>query len=151
MKYFIWFLSVLLSFGTACTEDNFDEYSKKAKEAKALVVVELFAQQECWNKGDIDCFMTGYWNNDSLMFVSGENVSYGWKQVTENYKIKYSSKELMGELKFTVDKVQALSANSIILIGAWDLKSESADSGGKFTLLWRKINGEWKIVIDHTS
>ena len=85
------------------------------------------------------------------MFVSGEHVSYGWQQVTDNYKRKYSSKELMGELTFKVDKIEALSASSIVLIGQWDLKSESSDFGGKFTLLWRKINGEWKIVIDHTS
>lgn len=119
--------------------------------AKDEVLKELYAQQDCWNQGDIDCFMQGYWNNDSLMFVSGDRISYGWQQVTDNYKRKYSSKELMGELTFKVDKTEVLSSTSLVLIGQWDLHTESADFGGKFTLLWRKINGEWKIVIDHTS
>jgi hypothetical protein len=26
-------------------------------------------QAAAWNKGDIDAFMKGYWNNDSLVFV----------------------------------------------------------------------------------
>ena len=95
--------------------------------------------------------MKGYWKNDSLMFVSGERISYGWTQVTNNYKRKYSSKELMGKLSFKVDKTTVLSSTSMVVVGQWDLESESAKFGGKFTLLWKKIKGEWKIVIDHTS
>jgi len=26
-------------------------------------------QVNCWNKGDIDCFMKSYWQSDSLMFI----------------------------------------------------------------------------------
>lgn len=135
----------------SCSGGSFDENSAVANQAKQDVLKELYAQQDCWNKGDIDCFMLGYWNNDSLMFVSGERISYGWKQVTDNYKRKYNSKELMGELTFNVDKAEVLSPTSVVIVGQWDLKNESADFGGKFTLLWRKIDGNWKVVIDHTS
>ncbi|MGB0805059.1 MAG: YybH family protein [Salibacteraceae bacterium] len=151
MKNSIKLIIISLLLFVSCNSTSFNENSEEANTAKKEVLQELFAQQDCWNNGDIDCFMKGYWNNDSLMFVSGERISYGWTQVTDNYKRKYSSKELMGHLTFKVEKAQVLSANSMVVVGQWDIKSESANFGGKFTLLWKKINGEWKIVIDHTS
>ena len=143
---FILFLSILI---VSCSTQSVND--TQIELAKEQVLKELFSQQDSWNDGDIDGFMKGYWNNDSLMFVSGERVSYGWQVVTDNYKKKYHSKELMGELTFNVDKLEVLAADAIIIVGEWNLKSQSADFGGKFTLLWRKINDEWKIVIDHTS
>lgn len=120
-------------------------------QASDKVVSILFEQQDCWNNGDIDCFMESYWNNDSLMFVSGERVSYGWQKVSDNYKSKYYSKELMGTLTFDIHKTEQLALDVILVIGSWDLKRADVNFGGKFSLLWRKIDGEWKIVIDHTS
>lgn len=151
MKNIIYILSIVIGTVASCSVGTFDDTSNESSAAKNAVIAELFTQQDCWNNGDIDCFMEGYWNNDSLMFVSGERISYGWQQVTDNYKRKYSTKELMGALTFKVDRAQVLSESSVVLVGQWDLKSESAQFGGKFTLLWRKIKGEWKIVIDHTS
>lgn len=111
----------------------------------------LQEQQACWNKGDLDGFMATYWNNDSLMFISGEKVSFGWQKVLDNYKKSYHSPELMGQLEFEIIKMEKLSSDAIMVVGSWQLIRESTDIGGKFSLLWRDINGEWKIVIDHTS
>jgi ketosteroid isomerase-like protein len=38
-----------------------------------------------------------------------------------------------------------------MVIGSWNLTRDKGNVGGYFSLLWRKINGKWKIVIDHTS
>ncbi len=115
------------------------------------VLAALHTQQECWNNGDIDCFMAGYWQNDSLMFVSGDNVAYGWQKVLDNYKRKYNTPELMGHLTFNVVKTDQLSSDAIMVVGSWKLNRDTVDIQGKFSLLWRNIDGEWKIVIDHTS
>ena len=40
-------------------------------------------QQDAWNKGDIESFMTGYWNSDSLMFIGSSGVTYGYKNTLE--------------------------------------------------------------------
>ena len=57
----------------------------------------------------------------------------------------------MGELTFTIISVEELSKTSCYVIGKWDLKREKGDVGGYYTLLWKKIDGKWVIVIDHTS
>lgn len=140
------FASILL-FTSCATQIGTDENLVGTEQ----VLEALQSQEDCWNRGDIDCFMGGYWQNDSLMFVSGDNVAYGWQKVLDNYKKKYSTKELMGQLTFDVVKTDQLASDAIMVIGSWKLNREELDIQGKFSLLWRKIDGEWKIVIDHTS
>ena len=46
----------------------------------------LAAQVAFWNKGDVNQFMHGYWENDSLMFVGKNGVTYGYNKTLANYK-----------------------------------------------------------------
>jgi len=118
-----------------------------AKEIETL----MKNQEKAWNNFDIEGFMQYYWNNDSLMFV-GKTVTYGWKQTFENYKKNYSSKELMGVLTFKNIKVDVLSKSNVAVVGKWQItRSDATQVGGHYSLLWKKINGKWVIVRDHTS
>ncbi len=108
-------------------------------------------QAAAWNKGNIDEFMKGYWNNDSLMFVGHSGITYGYKQTLDHYKKDYSNTDLMGQLFFTLLQVKPLSPDYYFVIGKWLLKRKAGDIGGIYTLLFRKIDGQWRIVCDHTS
>jgi ketosteroid isomerase-like protein len=113
---------------------------------------QLMADQvTAWNKGDIDEFMKGYWNNDSLMFVGHSGITYGYKQTLDHYKKDYSNTDLMGQLYFTLLQVKPLSPDYYFVIGKWLLKRKTGDIGGIYSLLFRKIDGQWRIVVDHTS
>ena len=107
--------------------------------------------EKCWNDGDIDCFMETYWNSDSLKFIGKSGVTYGWTNTLNNYKKKYPDKSHMGALSFDIVSVQLLSGTAAFVIGKWHLKREMGDVGGFFSLIWRKIEGQWVIVSDHTS
>lgn len=108
-------------------------------------------QEKAWNNFNIEGFMSYYWNNDSLMFV-GKTVTYGWKQTFENYKKNYSTKELMGVLAFTNIKMDVVSKTSVAVVGKWQItRSNASQIGGYYSLLWKKIEGKWVIVRDHTS
>ena len=150
MKYIFTIAIATILVFTSCAS-RIGEGDNDFELSKEQVLKALNAQEKSWNNGDIDGFMKGYWNNDSLMFVSGDRVSYGWQKVTDNYKKTYNSKELMGELTFNVIKTDQLSTDALLVVGSWNLDRGDMDIKGKFSLLWRKINGEWKIVIDHTS
>jgi hypothetical protein len=43
----------------------------------------LLAQQEAWNRGDIDSFMNGYARGETTVFVSGDEVTRGWQTVRD--------------------------------------------------------------------
>src|SRR5688500_3669788 len=56
---------------------------------EAAILKVLDKQKAAWNRGDIDGFMKGYWENDSLMFVGKSGVTYGWTNTLNNYKKGY--------------------------------------------------------------
>lgn len=111
----------------------------------------LADQQDAWNRGDIDAFMDGYWNSDSLLFIGSGGVTYGYKNTIERYKTNYNSKEKMGQLKFDLLHFLPLSADTWMVIGKWQLTRSVGDVGGYYTLLFKKIKGKWVIISDHTS
>ena len=111
----------------------------------------LEKQNAAWNRGDIDTFMQGYWNNDSLKFVGKSGITYGYKKTLEGYKRGYPDTATMGKLEFTLMHVERLSPEYYQVVGKWHLKRSIGDVGGYYTLLFRKIKGTWMIVCDHTS
>ncbi|UCJ06629.1 hypothetical protein KTO58_23650 [Chitinophaga pendula] len=62
----------------------------------------LASQSASWNKGDLETFMHSYWKSDSLMFVSKEGVTYGWKAMMDYYKVEYPGNAGMGKLTLPV-------------------------------------------------
>lgn len=108
-------------------------------------------QQEAWNHADIETFMEGYWKSDSLKFIGRNGITYGWQTTLDNYKKSYPTPDAMGKLTFTILSLDILSETSAFMIGRWHLKRATDEPGGHFTLLWRKINGKWVIIADHTS
>ncbi len=111
----------------------------------------LMIQQEAWNRGDIDAFMQAYWKSEKLQFGNADGVTYGWTETLENYKIRYPDRGAMGKLTFRIVDLTMYGDNMASLTGSWELEREKDRPGGHFLLLWKKIDGEWVIVTDHTS
>ncbi len=112
----------------------------------------IMAKQEAaWNAGDLEGFMNGYWENDSLKFIGKSGLTYGWQQTLDNYHKGYPNRDAMGILTFKLLHVTRISRKAIHVIGKWHLKREKDAPQGHFTLVWRKIKGEWVIVSDHSS
>ena len=111
----------------------------------------LNSQTEAWNRGNIDDFMKGYWENDSLMFIGKSGITYGWTNTLNNYKRGYPDTAAMGKLTFKLLSVKRLSKKYYHVVGQWHLKRSIGDAGGHYNLLLQKINGRWVIIADHSS
>ena len=111
----------------------------------------LAKQNAAWNRGDVDAFMVGYWENDSLMFIGKSGVTYGYKNTLANYKKNYPDTTVMGKLTFTLIHVKQLSPEYFHVTGKYYLTRTIGDASGHFTLLFRKINGKWVVISDHSS
>ena len=111
----------------------------------------LVQQTETWNRGDINGFMQTYWQNDSLMFIGKDGITWGWKNTLERYKKGYPDKETMGQLSFEVIQTKKLSAEYFFVVGKWMLKRNAGDLSGYYNLLMKRIKGQWKIIADHSS
>ncbi|MFM9909432.1 MAG: YybH family protein [Chitinophagaceae bacterium] len=141
-KYFLSSLLPLLFI-------SFVSYSQSKDEKQIRDL--LATQVASWNKGNINEFMHGYWENDSLMFIGKTGVTYGYTNTLNNYKKGYSDTAQMGQLKFDILQVKKISNRAFFVVGKWFLKRTVGDIGGHYTLLFRKINRKWVIVADHSS
>ena len=136
----------LFSFLFACS------FLLHAQSKDEQAIQKLLADQaEAWNRGNLDDFMKGYWNNDSLTFIGHGGVTYGYANTLANYKTNYSDASKMGKLFFSLVKIKKLSPEYAFVTGKWILKRTVGDIGGYYTLLFRKINGKWLIITDHSS
>jgi len=122
----------------------------QTKDANKILQI-MSAQEKAWNEGNIQQFMKGYWENDSLVFVGKSGLTYGYNNTLANYKKGYPDKTYMGKLKFTILSMQPLGKQFYRVIGKWELTRTVGNLSGHYTLLLQKINGEWKIISDHSS
>ncbi|WP_421945140.1 YybH family protein [Pedobacter sp.] len=123
----------------------------QTKGDKQAILNVLETQRSAWNKGDVEQYMQGYVKSDSLLFVGKRGPTYGWQQTLDNYKKGYPDKAAMGFLTFGIKKVEFLNKDVAFVLGSWNLKREKDEPQGFFTLLLRKIKGEWKVIVDHSS
>lgn len=111
----------------------------------------MLKQQEAWNAGNLEGFMIGYWKSDSLRFLGKDGVTLGWQSSLERYQRVYPSREKMGTLKFDELRIDVINSENAYVDGRWNLFRSADTLSGHFTLLWKRIDGKWVIVSDHSS
>ena len=121
-----------------------------ANDDATLIRSEIMAQQKAWNAGDIDRFMESYWRSDALTFSSGGKTIRGWQATLKRYRERYPDRTAMGELTFRDLDVTMLGEDAALVLGRWHLQRDKP-IGGNFSLVWRRIDGRWRIVHDHSS
>jgi ketosteroid isomerase-like protein len=122
----------------------------EAGEAAAITAM-LEAQDAAWNRGDIPGFMAGYWRSPELRFASGGTIARGWDATLERYETRYDTPEKMGTLVTSEYEIDVVSEDAAIAHGRWMLDVAGENPSGLYTLVLRKIEGDWLIVSDTTT
>lgn len=110
----------------------------------------ILGQAEAWNQGDLVRFMSAYWKDDRLTFSSGGETHRGWQVTLDRYRSRYPDKKTMGKLTFSNLETQLLGTDNAMTLGQWQLARDKP-VGGNFTLVWKKLDGSWVIIHDHSS
>jgi ketosteroid isomerase-like protein len=139
---------VILSASPGAAHSMRTSKNEVATEVRAVLDKQVVA----WNAHDLKGFMAGYWKSPELTFFSGGTKQSGWDQTMARYIDRYSGpgKE-MGVLDFSDLRIEVLGPRAAFVRGKWHLKLASGDTGGLFTLVFRKFHDGWKIIHDHTS
>jgi ketosteroid isomerase-like protein len=147
------FASVLILFGSLSWSVSAAPAGEKQDRVNAVAQIRsvLRAQQDAWNRGDIDAFMNGYARSRSTIFVSEDTVRRGWETVRDRYRKKYSDRAKMGLLTFSDLEITTLGSDAAVALGRWKLKRAQDQPHGRFTLIFRRLPEGWRIVHDHTS
>mgnify|MGYP001813097213 FL=1 len=136
-------IAVLLS---GCGESG-GEYELAVREEIGSAMKE---QVDSWNSGELAGFMKYYWHSEEMTFHGGKRRLQGWETLNSMYIETYSG-EQRGILEFSGVEINAISPESAYVLGDWKIELPDTVKQGKFTLIWRKIDGGWRIVHDHSS
>jgi ketosteroid isomerase-like protein len=143
----VWVGGARLAAGAIATADS----AGSVAEEQAAVKKVLDDQVVAWNRGDVETFITGYWNSNDVEFVSGSGVTRGYAGVLARYKKNYPSQAQMGKLTFSDLEIHVECPTSAYAVGQFHLDMPPDNPTGWFTLNLRKFSDGWKIVVDHTS
>ncbi len=139
MKKILLFLALIVTMNLASQTE--------AEDRKAILTV-LKMQQDAWNKGDLEGFMQGYIKSDSLKFYGSRGLTEGWQNTLDNYKKGYPTKAHTGNLSFTIDALTKIDENAYYMMGQFHLVRDAGNANGVFLIIFRKIEGEWKVIAD---
>jgi ketosteroid isomerase-like protein len=116
----------------------------------------LHASAGSWNGGDLDGFLDDYWRSENLTFSGETGVTRGWDDLRARYLERYWGPETTRDsLRFEELEVFELGADHALALGRYVLfrppEEGAVTSTGFFSLVLGKIDGQWKILHDHTS
>lgn len=117
------------------------------------VIKVLLAQEEAWNRGDIDTFTQAYKDSPDTLFITS-SVNRGFAGMAEAYRREYPTRAAMGNLSFSGLEVRPLDERFAVVIGRYNLertKKDGGNAGGIFSLVMEKTEKGWKIIVDHTT
>jgi uncharacterized protein (TIGR02246 family) len=136
-----------------------EQWRQQAGDAVAALMA---AQQEAWNRGDLEGFTSGY--ADDAIFISPNGITHGRQAVLERYRRSYPDSATRGKLSFEIlemrvatgiersmlDDAQPSGVHAVSLVARWTLtrSGDQEPATGMTLLVFHRRNGEWQLVQD---
>ncbi|QQY83270.1 nuclear transport factor 2 family protein [Tamlana sp. s12] len=124
--------------------------SPETSDQKAIEKV-LKKQRLAWSNNDIESYMEGYWKSDSLKFYGPHGVTLGWDNTLERYLKAYPTEAHTGKLSFKINDITKISNDAYYVLGEYHIKRDVGNADGIFMLVFKKIDGAWKIIADTST
>jgi hypothetical protein len=143
------FLSLsCISIKADVTSETIEKQDTDFDSAEAGIRLVMEAQEIAWNKHDLESFMQGYWKSETLKFYGSKGLTLGWESTLANYKKGYPTKADSGTLNFVINDISKIEGDNYWVMGEYHLKREVGDANGVFIIIFKKIDGHWKIIAD---
>lgn len=156
MKQLLLFTFALLFMTACCHKRENPRHASSSvitpvpASTKQRIITSMTASKDAWNKGSMKDYMQVYWKSDSLQFMGIKSIAKGYHQTLANYKRGYPDAATRGTLSYTFHHFNQLAPDCVLVIGKFHLTREIGNAEGYFSLIWKQIDGEWKIILDHT-
>jgi ketosteroid isomerase-like protein len=145
--------TLALAFALAAEGGRVIANPEVKQSSRDAIVRIIDMQKKAWNSGDLDTFLTGYYDSPDTSYTSGGQEYWGYEALKQKYTRSYgTSRDTMGMLDFSELKVVDVSADSAYCLGHWHLERKDKPSlEGVFTLVFKNTTAGWKIIHDHTT
>jgi D-alanyl-D-alanine carboxypeptidase len=130
----------------------FQSFAQKNKKDQTAIMANFAEQERSWSAHDLEAYVKAYHQSSETKAIGSKGVTYGVDNILANYKKNYTA-ENMGRLFFDNYILEKLSPKCYYVIGRFNLDygKDNDLRQGHFSVIMKKINGEWLIVSDHSS
>jgi ketosteroid isomerase-like protein len=144
---------LLAAGGAALAQTQVGDPLHTATRQELDVAKAIVAQENAWNRGDLDGYVKGYKDSPETVFM-GKQIVEGYAQILAELKHEYPTAASMGTLGFSELEVHPVSESLAVCLGKYHLdrpKKEGGGADGTFSMVLEKTDHGWKIVLDHTT
>lgn len=154
----IFALSLILLV-SACDQSGAQQEATLTAEERATITAEINTMMTVVIKGlntnDPDLIFKDFWKSDSALFVLNGNALKGYDQIIGAFRADVSQRQNT-ELTIHEDYVEVLGKNAALHQASFTNGMVMANDStmtvaGHWSSLFRKINGEWKVILVHES
>jgi uncharacterized protein (TIGR02246 family) len=117
------------------------------------VVKIVLAQENAWNKGDLDGYLSHYKDSPDTQAVLA-NLVRGIDNIRSAYKQNFPNKDAMGGIEDTDIEVKALGDNYALATGKYHINRPKKSGGpieGTFMELFEKTPTGWQIIFSQST
>ncbi|HEY4009217.1 MAG TPA: DUF4440 domain-containing protein [Acidobacteriaceae bacterium] len=117
------------------------------------VVKIIMKQQDAWNNGDLDGYLSHYKDAPDTQAVLASLVR-GLDNIRAAYRQNFPNKDTMGNIEDTDVEVRSLSDNFALATGRYHLTRTRKAGGpaeGTFTELFEKTPTGWKVIFSEST
>ena len=144
--------SFLLVSGLAASGQSPDQMYTATREQLDVTKVVL-AQEEAWNKGDLDAYLSHFKDaRDTQAMLNGP--VRGLANIRSALHITYPNRETMGQLEQTEVEVREMGPTFALATGRYRLnrsRRNGGDAQGTFTEIFEKTGQGWQVIFNETT
>jgi uncharacterized protein (TIGR02246 family) len=126
--------------------------AQQKDDAEALIEREQQEMLDAWNRNDLDAHLKAYaldatWTTSNGLLHGKEAIK---QSLIKGFK---RGDDLLGDLEFGKSEYRRLSADVMMSHGSFRVFNlpSGKEIKGQSTLLWKRVDGKWLIVHDHSS
>ena len=113
----------------------------------------IIAQENAWNRGDLDGYLAHYKEaSDTQVMLAGPVRGIG--NVRSSFHLNFPNKETMGTMENSEVEVRELGENFALATGKYKLmrsKKGGGNTEGTFTEVFEKTPGGWRVIFNETT
>jgi len=126
-------------------------YTASHEQLEAVKVV--VAQEDAWNRGDLDAFLSRYKDDPETQAVLGGSVK-GLANIRATFRLNYPNRESMGTIAYSAVEARELGENYAMATGKYRLERSKKGGGpaeGTFIEVLEKTDKGWQIIFSQST
>jgi uncharacterized protein (TIGR02246 family) len=113
----------------------------------------VLAQEDAWNKGDLEAYLSHFKDAKDTEAILGGPVR-GLEAIRSAYHANFPNKEAMGTLEQSEVEVRELGPDFALATGKYRLtrsRHGGGDAQGTFTEIFQKTAAGWQLIFSETT